>query len=129
MGRKIPLAKKKTAKNFSPLVEDYIASLTGWQRDVARELRKLIKSTTSSLKEEVKWGWPCYTSGGKNVCGFMHMRETVNFVLYRGADLKDPDDLIEGTGRSMRHVKLRSLADLRKKAFQSFIKETIRLKP
>ena len=124
---KIPLAKKKAAKDFGPLVDEYVESLSGWQRDVAKGLRKLIKASSQGLIEEVKWGYPFYTSGGKNVCAFMHMRDTVNFVLCRGADLEDPGDLIEGTGRSMRHVKLRRLKDLRKGPFQKFIRETIRL--
>ena len=127
MRRKIPLAKKKAAKSLSPLVDQYVESLSGWQRDVAKALRKLIKASSRELREDVKWGYPYYTSGGKNVCAFMHMRETVNFVLCRGADLDDPGDLIEGTGRSMRHVKLRRLKDIRKGPFQKFIRETIRL--
>src|SRR6478609_2000560 len=107
MIRKIQLARKKAALNQSALVDDYVQSLSGWHQDVAKRLRKLIKAASKDLTEEVKWGWPCYTCGGKNICGFMHMRDTVNFVLYRGAKLDDPQGLIEGTGKSMRHVKLR----------------------
>ena len=43
----------------------------------------------------------------------MTQRDTVNFILFRGAELDDPEGLIEGTGQSMRHVKLRSVQDIR----------------
>lgn len=33
--------------------------------------------------------------------------EHVNVRFFRGADLPDPDGLLEGTGRFMRHVRLR----------------------
>lgn len=36
----------------------------------------------------------------------------VNVGFFRGAELPDPDGLLEGTGRFMRHVKLRPGADV-----------------
>lgn len=36
----------------------------------------------------------------------------VNVGFFRGADLPDPEGLLEGTGRFMRHVKLRPGADV-----------------
>jgi hypothetical protein len=53
------------------------------------------------------------------------MRDTLNFVLFRGAELDDPDGLIEGTGQSMRHVKLRTTADIRPRQFKAFIKQSL----
>jgi hypothetical protein len=35
----------------------------------------------------------------------------VNLGFYRGASLRDPAGLLDGTGRAMRHMKLRSPAD------------------
>ncbi len=131
MRHKIPLAKKQAAakkqQDMSPLIDDYVEELTGWKKDVAEKLRAVIRAASRKLTEEVKWGWPCYTAGGKCVCGFMAMQQTVNFVLYLGAEVNDPRGLIEGTGKSMRHVKLRGLKDIRKPAFTRFIKESIRL--
>ena len=87
----------------------------------------MIRSASRELAEEVKWGWPCYTVGGRNVCSLMTMKSTVNFVLFLGAELEDPSGLIEGTGKSMRHVKLRSPEDIDRAKFRKFIKESIRL--
>ena len=36
----------------------------------------------------------------------------VNFGFWRGADLRDPDGALEGTGDRMRHVKIRSAEDV-----------------
>ena len=36
----------------------------------------------------------------------------VNVGFFRGAELADPAQLLEGTGKSMRHVKLRPESDL-----------------
>ena len=42
-----------------------------------------------------------------------HARHLV-LGFYYGAELPDPDGLLEGTGRLMRHVKIRTAADLAK---------------
>ncbi|MFN0017079.1 MAG: DUF1801 domain-containing protein [Pirellulaceae bacterium] len=131
MRQKIPLVKKqavvKKQGDMSPLVHDFVAGLSGWKKEAAEKLRNLIRSASRELKEEVKWGWPCYTANGQNICSLMAMKETVNFVLFLGADLEDPSGLIEGTGKSMRHVKLRSPKNINQRKFKRFIQESIRL--
>ena len=131
MRHKIPLAKKQAAAkeqaDMGPLIDEYLEGLVAWKKDIAEELREVISTASPKLTEEVKWGFPCYTAGGKCICGFMAMKETVNFVLYQGAELDDPSGLIEGTGKSMRHIKLRNRKDIRRPAFTKFIKESIRL--
>jgi hypothetical protein len=110
----------------SERIDSLIASLPPVQRTIAVKLRRLINAASPALTEEVKWGYPTYLAGGF-VCAIMPMRETVNFVLHRGAELDDPQKLIEGTGKSMRHIKLRKPADIKSRAFAKFIRETIRL--
>jgi hypothetical protein len=36
----------------------------------------------------------------------------VNVGFFRGAELADPESLLEGTGKFMRHVKLRPVSDV-----------------
>jgi hypothetical protein len=47
----------------------------------------------------------------------------VNVGFFRGAELDDPDGLLEGTGRFMRHVKLRPGADVNAEALTRLIRE------
>ncbi|TVR66881.1 MAG: DUF1801 domain-containing protein [Gemmatimonadales bacterium] len=47
----------------------------------------------------------------QSVALIFHSRH-VNLQFFRGASLSDPGGLLEGTGKAMRHVKLRSPADL-----------------
>ena len=39
--------------------------------------------------------------------------------LSRGVDLPDPEGLLEGTGKKIRHVKIMSAADAKKKAVKA----------
>ena len=45
----------------------------------------------------------------------------VNVGFFRGADLSDPDALLEGTGRFMRHVKIRPGRHVDREALLSLI--------
>jgi hypothetical protein len=40
----------------------------------------------------------------------MPLKDRVNLGFYHGVDLPDPETILEGTGKRLRHVKVRSLA-------------------
>jgi hypothetical protein len=45
-----------------------------------------------------------------------------------GAALEDPDGIIEGTGRRVRRVKVRSVADAERPALRALIEQQVRLR-
>lgn len=54
-------------------------------------------------------------------------RSSVNLGLWRGAELDDPDGLLEGNGDRMRHVRLTSVDDIRDDAFEAFVRRAVQL--
>jgi hypothetical protein len=53
----------------------------------------------------------------------------VNVQLADGVDLADPDGLVEGTGKRIRHVKVRTVGDAERPALRSLIEQQLRLRP
>lgn len=49
----------------------------------------------------------------------------VTFGFYYGAELSDPDGLLEGTGKLLRHVKLRLLADVERPGVRALLEVAI----
>ncbi len=49
-------------------------------------------------------------------------RTHVNLGFCRGAALADPDGVMEGTGRTMRHIKFRSRADLERPFVADYVR-------
>ena len=45
----------------------------------------------------------------------------------RGAGLPDPEKLLEGTGKGVRHVKLRTVADVNKPGVKKLLVEAAKL--
>ncbi len=52
----------------------------------------------------------------------------VNVQFADGAVLADPDGMVEGTGKRIRHVKCRSIADVARPALRSLLDEQARLR-
>ena len=57
----------------------------------------------------------------------MVAKEHVIFGFMRGAMLRDPRKLLEGTGKYLRHVKLRSTADVRRPEVRVLVKQAAQL--
>jgi hypothetical protein len=102
-------------------VEKYLAALPADQQEIALSLREIIRKATPNLEEGMKWNVPCY-SGTGNVCAIITNKNHVNQAFYRGSELTDKEGLLEGIGKGMRHVKVRTLRDIRKKALAALIK-------
>ena len=105
-------------------VDQLLARIESPQRDVATALREAILEAGPELREGVKWGVPCY-SANKLVCSIAAHSDHTNLEFYRGTSLRDPKRLLEGTGKSLRHVKLHSVADVTPIRLKPLLREAI----
>jgi hypothetical protein len=56
------------------------------------------------------------------ICSLMPAKTWVTLGIGWGAELPDPEKLMEGSGKVHRHVKLRSEADLKNPALQALLR-------
>jgi hypothetical protein len=49
----------------------------------------------------------------------------VNLGFYHGVALNDPAGLLEGAGKRLRHIKLKSVADVAKKEIETLLKAAL----
>lgn len=68
-------------------------------------MRALIFSAVPAAVESFKWGQPVYATAVP-FCYFKAARNHVSVGFHKGAALDDPAGLLEGEGKSMRHVKI-----------------------
>jgi hypothetical protein len=108
-------------------IDLYVDAKPGELRDVAEKLRKLVNKTVKGTKESVNsWKIPTFESNGP-MCFFMVGKYHVTFGFLRGTSLPDPAGLLEGTGKSLRHVKLRTAEDVSAPALKKLIEAAARL--
>ena len=107
-------------------INDYLKK-AGKSASVAKAARALVKKTVKGAEEYVNpWNIPSFDSNGP-LCCFMAGKEHVTFAFLRGAALPDPEKLLEGTGKGVRHVKLRSVADVKRPGVKELITEAAKL--
>ena len=107
-------------------INDYLRKAGDFEA-AAKALRALVKKTVNGVEEYVNpWKIPSFDSNGP-LCCFMVGKEHVTFAFMRGAALPDPEKLLEGTGKGVRHVKLRSVADVKRPGVKKLIVEAAKL--
>ena len=99
-----------TADDFETLLQPHTRAVA----ETARALRLVLAAAFPDAVEQVDFGNKLLAVGRS-----MAMRDLafaiiphsahVNLQLPDGVDLPDPDGLIEGTGKRIRHVKIRSV--------------------
>ena len=101
-------------KTGDPAVDTFLKGYPPPVREIAVKAREVILSVMPDATEKVYPGWKVIQYGAgtdmKSVfAAISPQRERVNLGLANGADLEDPDGLLEGDGKAIRHVKLTSL--------------------
>lgn len=104
----------------------YFHELEGEEASVARALRALVRNVDPSLSESLKWRQPVYT-GERNVCYIAAEGDHVKLGFFQGALLADPTGILEGSGKKMRHVKVRRTEDLEEEVLRSLVQEAVTL--
>ena len=107
-------------------VEFWMSQLGPGPRVIAEELRQLILNSVPDLSEAIKWGNPVYEKGGR-VCYLAATGAYVSLGFFNGASLHDSQGRMEGTGKKMRHVKVRTVDDILDEQFATWVREAVAL--
>jgi len=99
-------------------VTDYIEKQKSPQKEILKALRKLILKILPKIKEELRWGVPCY-DGKIYIVG---LKDHVNIGFCIKGLKKEELALLEGSGKTMRHIKIPSLKDIDEKKIVGFLK-------
>jgi putative endonuclease len=104
--------KEQLAHRFFDMdlkVQQYIEKQKSPQKEICLKLREIILRMFPDTKEEMKWGVPAF-SGGKFYIGAMKNQVNLGFSI-NGLTEKQLANL-EGSGKTMRHIKVRTLSDI-----------------
>ena len=58
----------------------------------------------------------------EHFCYISAQKDDVNLGFYYGAELPDPEQLLQGTGKLLRHVKIREPKAIRSRALRQLLK-------
>ncbi|MGI9553105.1 MAG: DUF1801 domain-containing protein [Aurantibacter sp.] len=103
-------------------VTDYIAGASNEQKEVLSTLRELIAKAIPEGAENFKWSRPVYATQ-KDFCYLQYNKKHVNLGFFEFEKIEDPDNLLEGTGEQMRHVKIEDGSELDPPVLYRMIKQ------
>ena len=100
-------------------VDEYIEKQKSPQKEIIQKVRNIFLKTLPNCEEKMMWGVATY-AGGKFYLAAMKSRVHVGFAI-NGLN-KEEIDLFEGSGKTMRHIKIHSLEDIDEEKLVTMIK-------
>ncbi len=100
-------------------------------RPLVEQLRAVVSAIHPDGVETVRLGDRAATYGvgpKKMKHGYAYIlpyTQHVNLGFYQGASLPDPEGLLEGTGKALRHIKIRTMQDIDQPAITALIEAAV----
>ncbi|HEX6996108.1 MAG TPA: DUF1801 domain-containing protein [Gammaproteobacteria bacterium] len=110
-----------SAVKRDPAIELWMLEHSGELGALARHWFEVMRGCGDDVRELLHDGHPTACVGDAAFCYVNAFTSHVNVGFFRGAELPDPAALLEGTGRLMRHVKLRPDRDVDADALTALI--------
>lgn len=108
--------------NINKKVSDYFNNATEEQIAVLNELRKLIHDTVDNVSEEIKWNMPVFNNG-KDFAYLRFAKKHITLGFYNIDKIKDTDNLLEGDGNTLKHIKIKKADDIKPKVIAEWLKQ------
>jgi hypothetical protein len=112
-----------------PKVENFmldIQSVSVERYNIAMQLREFFLDAEPSLSEDIKYGGLVFIRDRELLSGIFLYKEHISIEFGNGINLSDPNSILEGKGKSRRHIKIRSEEELQVKNVRSHIKQSLR---
>ncbi|MGH2472535.1 MAG: DUF1801 domain-containing protein [Candidatus Limnocylindria bacterium] len=121
-------APKMAAKrdDLGASTDRYFAEQAPEKRALLEELRALVMKGVPDAQSSLKWGVPFYQRNGKSICSLAAFKEHVGINFFAPPSvLVDPKKKLEGGGKTMRMLKVRSPEDIDSASIQRWLKATV----
>jgi hypothetical protein len=92
----------------NPEINNFVQDILFMDEDKGEtviSLRNLVLEIAPSAKEDIKYGGLVFVSDKRLFCGIFVRKNHISVEFDRGAELQDPDDFLEGSGKNRRHIK------------------------
>ena len=111
--------------------DELMAESEATMRPIVTRLREIVLEVHPEATEVVRLGDRAATYGlgprkmSEGYCYVLPYTSWVNIGFYKGAELPDPEGLLEGTGASLRHVRVRSLQAAEAPAIRALVEAAL----
>lgn len=120
------MATSKVHPESAKLVNNYIASLPEWSKEIGNKLREIILSASSNIIEDWKWNHPNYNCHGM-LCGIWAFKEHVTLVFFQGTLINDKYSVLLSNPDNLhnRHIKFTDVSQINPELIQDYLLQSI----
>ena len=104
-----------------PAIENWMREHSNELGAIAQRWFEVMRNCGDDVREVLHDGHPTACVGDAAFAYVNAFKDHVNVGFFRGAEIADPQRLLEGTGKFMRHVKLRPEGDVDATALMTLI--------
>lgn len=107
-------------------VDAFVAKLPAQQQEAIEVLRQLMEKHAPKVAEVISYNQPTW-KGKKMVATLSPSSSHVTFVFSKGAAFTDSHGLLEGSGKTAKHIKVTSAAAINTAAIRDYIAQAVKL--
>jgi hypothetical protein len=115
------LLRFPTSVKRDPAIEVWMQEHSSRFGPIARRWFEVMRNCGDDVRELLHDGHPTACVGDAAFAYVNAFKGHVNVGFFRGAEIADPEGLLEGAGKFMRHVKLRPERDVHATALMKLI--------
>ena len=130
---------KSSNSAAGPPISEHLKKVPAAVRPTVQAARRTVKAVAPSASEisyrsdpprskSAMWKIVRYAVGGANVAGIGTFPTYASLFFYRGRELDDRSGLLEGGGKDMRFIRLRTPADAESPAMKRLLRRAFTLK-
>ena len=94
------------------------------QFNILQKLREIVFKVYPKTNERIMYSGIMF-SLDDDFGGIFVRKNHISFEFGNGFAMADPDELLEGSGKFRRHLKIRSLSDIYDKKVSFFVKQSV----
>lgn len=102
-------------------VTDYINNSPEEQKIIMERIREIIHKSVPDVLEEFKWSRPVFTLK-KDFAYLKTAKAYVTLGFFNSNNIKEETYLLEGTGKDMRHIKIKKVEEINSKLLDKWFK-------
>ena len=104
--------------------DTWLAEQPATQHLLIIDIRSAIIASGHNFTEGIKWGTPGYwlpEISRRNIVYIAPHKNYVRLGFFNGATMPDPDNLLEGTGKKLRHIKIYEINPDNREALTKYV--------
>ncbi|MHA1575972.1 MAG: DUF1801 domain-containing protein [Candidatus Thorarchaeota archaeon] len=111
-------SKDEKVKKFLDDIEEFDTE----KSRILQDLRKIVFTHYPQVSERMMYGGIMF-SLGEDFGGIFVRKNHISFEFSEGVLMKDPNAVLEGTGELRRHLKIKSLEEIKDKNVDFFVRQ------